>query len=114
MPFRKNEIRTCRKLQFFLIFLVIYITKDGTTCEHESARNSTKIKITTLAISPYCEVYTRNNQLIVDGPDFKILSIVAQKLKNIKFEIIQPIEKKFGSKLKDGSWNGIMGRVQRK
>ncbi|XP_067131590.1 uncharacterized protein [Centruroides vittatus] len=82
--------------------------------EQELVRNSSKIKITTMAISPYCELNTRNNELIVDGPDFKILSIVAQKLKNIKFEFVQPIEKTFGSKLKDGSWNGIIGRVQRK
>ncbi|XP_067118907.1 glutamate receptor U1-like [Centruroides vittatus] len=108
-----------RELNKFQVFLPDRFNKklenkDFDEMKQELVRNSSKIKITTMAISPYCELNTRNNELIVDGPDFKILSIVAQKLKNIKFEFVQPIEKTFGSKLKDGSWNGIIGRVQRK
>ncbi|XP_067131594.1 glutamate receptor ionotropic, kainate glr-3-like [Centruroides vittatus] len=65
-------------------------------------------------LSSYLKVKKINNRVAFDGIDFKFLCSVIQNLKNVQYEIIEPVEKVFGIKLDNGTWNGVIGRIQRK
>ncbi|XP_023244257.1 glutamate receptor ionotropic, delta-1-like [Centruroides sculpturatus] len=81
--------------------------------ENTLSRRLNKIKITGVPFLSYLKVKKINNTVVFDGFDFQFLSLVIQNLKNVQYEIIEPVEKVFGIKLDNGTWNGVIGRIQR-
>ncbi|XP_076372835.1 putative glutamate receptor [Tachypleus tridentatus] len=57
--------------------------------------------------------YDSNGKLHVkDGIDVKIIQALAQKF-NFRLRHVPSIDKRFGAKLSNGSWNGLIGMVRR-
>ncbi|XP_023244366.1 uncharacterized protein LOC111642271 [Centruroides sculpturatus] len=114
ISFNVKDVIFFEKLFCLFILLNVYSLKFGISCESEVHRNLVKVRITALPFSPYVEVRKRNNDIIFHGPNFNLWNIVIQNFKNVKYEVVQPIEKVFGIDLGNGSWNGLIGRVQKK
>ncbi|XP_035223525.1 glutamate receptor ionotropic, delta-1-like [Stegodyphus dumicola] len=63
--------------------------------------------------SPYVEVdENENGELMLSGIEGKFLDLVLKSI-GLPYKIVMPPDKEWGSRLPNGSWSGIIGRVQR-
>ncbi|GFT90447.1 uncharacterized protein NPIL_342811 [Nephila pilipes] len=71
-----------------------------------------KIKVGAIEIPSVLTTYKVNDKLVLNGVEGKLVQCIADKLNSV-VEILTPTSGMFGSQYSNGTWDGIIGMVQR-
>ncbi|GFU31846.1 lig_chan-Glu_bd domain-containing protein [Nephila pilipes] len=78
----------------------------------KSLRYPSKIRVAAILLKNVFTVSKVNDRIVPSGLEGEMLKYLVEKLK-LEFELVLPNDGKYGSRDNNGTWNGVIGLVQR-